>query len=169
MLSPILQAPRVPPSPLNHLEVSLPLQSCEHLLFPSCQSDVPAQAHLQFSHYSLPWNPTGFSGIAPISLAGVVPSPASGNWPNSGEMGTQPLLLCYLASQHKLFNSFPQFNTKDVDAMGFIFSIIYMKVKMKVDQSCPTLQPHGLYSPWNSPVKKTKSVRKEKKYHIAVK
>ena len=25
-----------------------------------------------------------------------------------------------------------------------------MKVKMKVTQSCPTLQPCGLYSPWNS-------------------
>ena len=25
------------------------------------------------------------------------------------------------------------------------------KVKVKVTQSCPTLWPHGLYSPWNSP------------------
>ena len=24
-------------------------------------------------------------------------------------------------------------------------------VKVKVAQSCPTLWPHGLYSPWNSP------------------
>ena len=26
-----------------------------------------------------------------------------------------------------------------------------MKVKVKVAQLCPTLQPHGIYSPWNSP------------------
>ena len=26
-----------------------------------------------------------------------------------------------------------------------------LKMKVKVTQSCPTLQPHGLYSPWNSP------------------
>ena len=25
-----------------------------------------------------------------------------------------------------------------------------LKVKVKVTQSCPTLRPHGLYSPWNS-------------------
>ena len=25
-----------------------------------------------------------------------------------------------------------------------------VKVKVKVDQSCLTLRPHGLYSPWNS-------------------
>ena len=29
------------------------------------------------------------------------------------------------------------------------------KVKVKVTQSCPTLQPHGLYSPWNSPGQNT--------------
>ena len=32
---------------------------------------------------------------------------------------------------------------------------IYMKVKMKVSQSCPTLRPHGLYTPWNSPGQNT--------------
>ena len=26
---------------------------------------------------------------------------------------------------------------------------------VKVSQLCPTLQPHGLYSPWNSPVQNT--------------
>ena len=31
--------------------------------------------------------------------------------------------------------------------------VSYMKVK--VAQSCPTLQPHGLYSPWNSPGQNT--------------
>ena len=29
------------------------------------------------------------------------------------------------------------------------------KVKVKVTQSCPTLRPHGLYSPWNSPGQNT--------------
>ena len=29
------------------------------------------------------------------------------------------------------------------------------KVKVKVTQSCETLQPHGLYSPWNSPGQNT--------------
>ena len=29
------------------------------------------------------------------------------------------------------------------------------KVKAKVDQSCDSLQPHGLYSPWNSPGQNT--------------
>ena len=29
------------------------------------------------------------------------------------------------------------------------------KAKMKVTQSCQTLQPHGLYSPWNSPGQST--------------
>ena len=28
-------------------------------------------------------------------------------------------------------------------------------MKGKVDQSCPALQPHGLYSPWNSPGQNT--------------
>ena len=27
---------------------------------------------------------------------------------------------------------------------------LQLKLKVKVAQSCPTLQPHGLYSPWNS-------------------
>ena len=31
------------------------------------------------------------------------------------------------------------------------FQVIQVKVKVKVTQSCPTLRPHGLYSPWNSP------------------
>ena len=30
-----------------------------------------------------------------------------------------------------------------------------LRVKVKVAQSCPTLQPHGLYSPWNSPGQNT--------------
>ena len=30
-----------------------------------------------------------------------------------------------------------------------------MKVKEKVAQLCPTLRPHGLYSPWNSPGQNT--------------
>ena len=30
-----------------------------------------------------------------------------------------------------------------------------MKVKVKVAQSCPTLWPHGLYPPWNSPDQNT--------------
>ena len=34
-------------------------------------------------------------------------------------------------------------------------SFIYTKVKMKVSQSCPTLRPHGLYTPWNSPGQNT--------------
>ena len=29
-------------------------------------------------------------------------------------------------------------------------------VVVKVAQSCPTLRPHGLYSPWNSPGQNTK-------------
>ena len=37
------------------------------------------------------------------------------------------------------------------------FSIIDMsaKDKVKVAQSCLTLRPHGLYSPWNSPAQNT--------------
>ena len=37
------------------------------------------------------------------------------------------------------------------------FSIIDMsaKDKVKVAQSCLTLRPHGLYSPWNSPAQYT--------------
>ena len=32
---------------------------------------------------------------------------------------------------------------------------VYLKVKVKVAQSCPTLQPHGPYSPWNFPGQNT--------------
>ena len=32
---------------------------------------------------------------------------------------------------------------------------VNFKVKVKVTQSCPTLRPHGLYSPWNSPGQNT--------------
>ena len=28
-------------------------------------------------------------------------------------------------------------------------------MKVRVPQSCPTLRPHGLYSPWNSPGQNT--------------
>ena len=28
-------------------------------------------------------------------------------------------------------------------------------MKVKLDQSCPTLRPHGLHSPWNSPGQRT--------------
>ena len=33
---------------------------------------------------------------------------------------------------------------------GGFFSLCTTKVKVKVAQLCPTLQPHGRYSPWNS-------------------
>ena len=33
--------------------------------------------------------------------------------------------------------------------------ILEFKTKVKVAQSCPTLQPHGLYSPWSSPGQNT--------------
>ena len=32
---------------------------------------------------------------------------------------------------------------------------LFLPYKAKVTQSCPTLQPHGLYSPWNSPGQNT--------------
>ena len=32
---------------------------------------------------------------------------------------------------------------------------VYNDLKVKVSQSCPTLQPHGLCSPWNSPDQNT--------------
>ena len=32
---------------------------------------------------------------------------------------------------------------------------VFNKVKVKVTQSCPTLQPHRLYSPWNFPGQNT--------------
>ena len=32
----------------------------------------------------------------------------------------------------------------------------FIGVKVKVTQSCPTLQPHGQYSPWNSPGQNTR-------------
>ena len=35
------------------------------------------------------------------------------------------------------------------------FKVIQVKVKVKVTQSCPTLRPHRLYSPWNSPGQNT--------------
>ena len=34
--------------------------------------------------------------------------------------------------------------------------LLIIKVKVKITQSCLTLQPHGLYSPWNSPDQKTR-------------
>ena len=34
-------------------------------------------------------------------------------------------------------------------------SLYFPKVKVKVSQSCLTLQPHELYSPWNSPGQNT--------------
>ena len=35
-----------------------------------------------------------------------------------------------------------------------LYSIV-REVKVKVAQSCPTLRPHGLYNPWNSPGQNT--------------
>ena len=35
-----------------------------------------------------------------------------------------------------------------------LYSIV-REVKVKVAQSCPTLRPHGLYSPWSSPGQNT--------------
>ena len=41
--------------------------------------------------------------------------------------------------------------------ISYIFLATRMwKIKVKVAQSCPTLQPHGLYSPWNSPGQNTR-------------
>ena len=37
----------------------------------------------------------------------------------------------------------------------FIWKVKVSHKKKKVTQSCPTLQPHGLYSPWNSPGQNT--------------
>ena len=38
----------------------------------------------------------------------------------------------------------------------FLLLLSYVQdVKVKVTQSCPTLQNHGLYSPWNSPGQNT--------------
>ena len=34
---------------------------------------------------------------------------------------------------------------------------IVFQMKVKVTQSCPTLQPHGLYSSWNSPDQYTRT------------
>ena len=31
----------------------------------------------------------------------------------------------------------------------------HCNLKVKLTQSCPTLRPHGLYSPWNSPGQNT--------------
>ena len=36
-----------------------------------------------------------------------------------------------------------------------ITNSVDMKVKVKVARSCPTLRPHGPYSPWNSPAQNT--------------
>ena len=40
-------------------------------------------------------------------------------------------------------------------SMNKINSLSYVEERMvlvvKIAQSCPTLRPHGLYSPWNSP------------------
>ena len=41
------------------------------------------------------------------------------------------------------------------DALRFEQCLVKGKVKVKVAQSCRTLQPHGLYSPWNSPGQNT--------------
>ena len=39
---------------------------------------------------------------------------------------------------------------------GFSWVKFYVFIlKVKVAQSCPTLPPHGLYSPWNSPGQNT--------------
>ena len=35
-------------------------------------------------------------------------------------------------------------------AVVHVISLVEIEVKVKVVQSCPTLQPHRLYSPWNS-------------------
>ena len=33
--------------------------------------------------------------------------------------------------------------------------VVTSEVKVKVAQLCPTMRPHGLYSPWNSPGQNT--------------
>ena len=44
-------------------------------------------------------------------------------------------------------------------SMNKINSLSYVEERMvlvvKIAQSCPTLRPHGLYSPWNSPGQNT--------------
>ena len=39
--------------------------------------------------------------------------------------------------------------------LRYLGNVKWVKVKVKVAQSSPTLQPHGLYSPWNSPYQNT--------------
>ena len=40
---------------------------------------------------------------------------------------------------------------RDLDQFLLLSDVVPPSVKVKVAQFCPTLQSHGLYSPWNSP------------------
>ena len=78
---------------------------------------------------------------------------------HGNKLGTSRMLVSIHPSMHITIHS------TSICLVGSLQPLCYMQgmmkaqqegQKVKVAQSCPTLRPHGLYSPWDSPVQNTR-------------
>ena len=114
----------------------------------------------QYTTSSLPTQPLTHIYVVPVPWLGFPGDSVVKNLPAMREIPVQSLgqedPLEKAMANH---TSVLAWGIPWTDWQKSIGSQSWTEVKVKVTQSCPTLLPHGLYSPWNSPGQTTSVAR----------